>query len=132
MFDSAFEVVQLAEPAFFLSLTFPQLCSQLCQNLFAFPRPELVGPLPFSQVKKLPFICSFVSPEFICNLVRGLEFLGQFYNLMLLSLLLGLYSMKVLVEVVKLAFLVSELVFKHYIFIPAVTVFTLQFSEGFF
>ena len=40
--------------------------------------------------------------------------------------------MKVLVEVLKLAFLVSELVFKHYIFILAVTVFTLQFPESFF
>ena len=51
---------------------------------------------------------------------------------MLLFLLLGLYSIKVLVEVVKLAFLISELVFQHYIFILAVTVFTLQFPEGFF
>ena len=77
MLNSAFEVVQLAEPAFFLPLALPQLYSHLCQNFLAFPRPKLVGPLPFSQVKNLPFIGSFVSPEFICNLVGGLKFLGQ-------------------------------------------------------
>ena len=51
---------------------------------------------------------------------------------MFLSLLLCFNPIEVPVEVLKLAFSVSELIFKHNVFIPAVAVFAFQFSEGFF